>query len=75
MIILEKDEIKKLTGSSQRKGQIRNLEDNDFTFSIGIDGWPRVMVSNVHFPNQGIKSEKEPNFNWMKDNGKKKKKR
>ena len=65
MIILSRKEVEKLTGAKQKKRQIKNLQENGFPFTIGVDGWPRVYIIDLTNQHSNKRSPNGPDFNWM----------
>lgn len=65
LLVLSERELLELTGSPQRKRQIRCLADNNIPFTIDVDGFPRVNRSHYDQAILGIpkkNKEKLPDF-------------
>ena len=62
-------QLKQLSGGHTKKRVIQWLDDNGYKYQIGLDGWPRVLVTTVK-ERLGVKETVinaafEPDLSWM----------
>lgn len=64
---LTREDLIKMTGARQRALQIKNLRDNNISFTIAVDGRPRVLWENVIINPMPAKDQKsdQPKLDWM----------